>query len=56
MAKATKGKRTTDKSALKRRTAAGRGPLRKQAQIKHPNGPKPTRDEVQRVVPRMRRA
>jgi hypothetical protein len=56
MAKATKGKRTTNKAALKGRTAAARKPLRAQARSKHPSGPKPSRDEVQRVVPRMKRA
>jgi hypothetical protein len=56
MAKATRGKRTTNKRALKRRTAAARKPVREQARTKHPDGPKPSRDEVQRVVPRMRRA
>jgi hypothetical protein len=56
MAKATKGKRTTNKAGLKRRTAATRKPLRAQARSKHPGGPKPSRDEVKRVVPRMNRA
>jgi hypothetical protein len=56
MAKTTSGKRTTGKAALKRRTAAGRKPMRAQARTKHPGGPKPSRDEVKRVVPRMKRA
>jgi hypothetical protein len=56
MAKATKGKRTTNKAALKRRTAAASKPLRAQARTKHPAGSKPTKDDVKRVVPRMTRA
>jgi len=56
MAKATKGKRTMNKGALKRRTAAGQKPAREQARTKHPGGPTPSRDEVKRVVPRMKRA
>jgi hypothetical protein len=56
MAKATSGKRTTNKRTLKRRTATQRKPLRAQARTKHPGGPKPSRDEVKRVVPRMKRA
>jgi hypothetical protein len=56
MAKATKGKRTASKAALKRRTAVATKPLRAQARTKHPGGPKPSKDEVKRVVPRMTRA
>jgi hypothetical protein len=56
MAKATGGKRTTNRSALKRRAASAGKPVRAQARTKHPGGPKPSKDEVQRVAPRVKRA
>ena len=55
MAKATRGKRTTNRAALKRRTAAAGKPMRAKAESAFPAGPKPTKRDVKRVVPRMTR-
>jgi hypothetical protein len=56
MAKATAGKRTTNKAALKRRTAAASKPLRAKAESAFPAGSKPSKSEVKRIVPRMTRS
>jgi hypothetical protein len=55
MAKDTKGKRTTSKPALKRKTAAARKPLRAKERSAFPGGAKVTADEMRRVAPRMTR-
>ena len=53
MAKDTKGKRTTSKPALKRRTAAEHKPLRAKTRSAFPGGAKVTAGEMRRVAPRM---
>ncbi len=56
MAKATRGKRTTNKRVLKSRAARGRKPHSAAAKAAFPGGSVKMRGEVKRVVPRMTRA
>ncbi len=55
MAKQTKGKRTASKTALKK-APAGRRSLSAKEREAFPGGSKKTKNEVERVVPRMTRS
>jgi hypothetical protein len=56
MAKQTKGKRTTNKTTLKRRSARRSAPLRTKAERAFPGGSRKTERELHQVVPRTTRS
>lgn len=53
---ATRGKRTTSRTGIKRRSAAERKRVKARARTERPGRTKATRAEVKRVVPRTKSA